>query len=247
MRRHPYAFTLIELLVVISIIALLIAILLPALGMARRNAEFTQCLSNFRQFGVAFNAYTVDNQEYVVHPNWGEGSGGWLYADGKPGSWKTPKSRTNFEQRQQMRETGLLWQYNGDEGGIYYCPSDKGPYDNISLPVRAMTSYQFNGGMNGYGSNKVGTKGTFRIGQFENDVIFMWECDATTPKVTGGFWNDAGNRPDEGLEIRHVDGATVVRLDGSAERIAHQEFYDMVNEKKKNPLWCSPVAKNGFR
>ncbi len=55
------AFTLIELLVVISIIALLIAVLLPALGAARKTAEAAQCSSNLRQTLVGFTGYAVDN------------------------------------------------------------------------------------------------------------------------------------------------------------------------------------------
>jgi prepilin-type N-terminal cleavage/methylation domain-containing protein/prepilin-type processing-associated H-X9-DG protein len=66
--REKKAFTLIELLLVISIIALLLAILLPALQHVRNQAKATKCQAILRQWGLAFSMYTDDNDGKFFHP-----------------------------------------------------------------------------------------------------------------------------------------------------------------------------------
>lgn len=119
MRHRHDGFTLIELLMVIGIIALLIAILVPTLGVARESAKRTQCLSNLRQMVVAANIYVNENGGYYPLAQYSATHGSTLYRY----CW----DMTSVTQTGQPTKVvpGLLWNGKGATA-IQQCPSFDG-------------------------------------------------------------------------------------------------------------------------
>src|SRR5580693_4623578 len=91
-RQTSRAFTLIELLVVIAVIAILAALLLPAFTSAKRNAQRTACLNNFKQLAAQWTIYNGDNAGKIPScvPFYTRGianAGAWVLGVSYPTNW----------------------------------------------------------------------------------------------------------------------------------------------------------------
>lgn len=250
-RRSSRAFTLIELLVVVAIMAVLMAILLPSLRMARDQANRSACAANLKALGAMAHIYGGENDDFFPFPNYDGGfpnsvweAPGWLY-----NNQSDPRNAATGPTEDHLKEGVFAGSYNMPPKA-FRCPADYAPF-TPAKSFHNITSYLMNGAIINFARSPVweyGVRPSVKISRFKSQDVLFWEVD----EKNGGIWNDGSNAPHEGLTRRHgYGGASIGRMDGGAEYITRKEFDAMWSPKSApavkppNRLWCAPDLANG--
>lgn len=249
-RVKPHGFTLIELLVVIAIIAILAAILLPALQQARRRGQQTGCLNNMKQLYVPWMDYQAENDEFILG----------VLQNGL--NWQNKATLRWFDwmlDHKKVAYTRGYGQYNSETYSnvwtvpVLKCPSNAKANGYYGSNRRVVLSYAYNTYMGTFqiyqsklvtGGNSYWRKSSQRNPYLQKTLLWSekWTCVPTKYGESGEttLWSMKNNvNVSMFRDKAHPSGANQIFADGRAESRNSVILY-----KKLLSVWQAPKGSD---